>query len=759
MSSLLFRLRSNALLFAGLLAAAVAACNGSPSTRTASVKLPPPLGDVNAADGTTERLGCMDFAKPGAEDVVRLEPVFEGLRLYGPTGLAQSAGDPEHWWLSDLNTGIHRFDAKDPAGSQELVLSLNDIGRTRIGTIYANELYSFALHPQFPARPYIYVYYLGYREGMTFPFDRRALLSRFTWDGARFDPLSEQNLLALVGPTADPDHEGEVSEHPGSIIGFDKAGKLLVAVGDLGIFPTDLHLRDLNPAQNLSLLGGKVLRLDIDAGEPYAIPVDNPFASSTCESGACPEIWAYGLRHPWRGSVDATTGEVWVGDVGWSTYEEINRIQRGANYGWPWLEAGLCNVVSPCVPEGTVITPPVVALGRDYAHSITGGYVYRGTQMPELLGKYVFADWVLGLIQQIDPAAADIEASHRIIAHTNRSIASMAQDLDGELYALHLPLPLGGAIYKLAAEQPSPRRLPSVPSKLSQTGCFLEGNPSEPGPALVPYDVRVPLWSDGASKHRWLSVPNGEHIEVEADGKLRLPVGTVLAKSFTVQNQLAEIRLFVHHDEETWQGYTYEWNADENDGTLVASGVDKDIGGQTWRFPGQWECAACHTAAAGYSLGLELAQLDRTNEDPFYGGSNQVERLRELGFFADGPLPSREPFPFFDDRSADVGHRARAYLHSNCSGCHRPGGPTPVDLDLRYDTPLSEMRVCEVNPVQTFGLEDARRVAPGAPERSVLLHRMKDSGWTRMPPIATFVPDAEGNAAVEQWIRSLSSCE
>jgi uncharacterized repeat protein (TIGR03806 family) len=278
----------------------------------------------------------------------------------------------------------------------------------------------------------------------------------------------------------------------------------------------------------------------------------------------------------------------------------------------------------------------------------------------------------------------------------------------------------------------------------------------------VPYGVNAELWSDGAAKERLLAVPDGKTIQVGADGDFDLPVGTVLLKTFSLAGKRVETRLFVRHDDGDWAGYTYEWDDAQSDAVLLTSGKSVPIGDQTWTFPSRSECVQCHTAAAGRSLGLELGQL---NGDHVYPSTNrranQLRTLEHIGLFA-APLGAAvAELPAYPDPfgSAPLDARARAYLHGNCSMCHRPdSGGGRATMDLRFGTTLADSKTCGMAPVvDDLGLAaPAHIIAPGSPETSVLSRRVHALDANRMPPLATRRVDTDGVKLLDDWIRGLT---
>jgi mono/diheme cytochrome c family protein len=189
-----------------------------------------------------------------------------------------------------------------------------------------------------------------------------------------------------------------------------------------------------------------------------------------------------------------------------------------------------------------------------------------------------------------------------------------------------------------------------------------------------------------------------------------------------------------------------------------------NIDGQSWALPSEAQCLACHTAAAGRSLGLEIAQLNGNLLYPQTGRTaNQVVTLNAVQMF--DPPESRAPsaMPALPDPyggSGSLAERARAYLHTNCAQCHRPGGGTPTNLDLRYTTALGGTNACNATPqAGDFGIANARIIAVGDASRSVLLARMDRRDALAMPPLASKVVDTAGVSLVRNWITSLASCD
>ena len=317
-----------------------------------------------------------------------------------------------------------------------------------------------------------------------------------------------------------------------------------------------------------------------------------------------------------------------------------------------------------------------------------------------------------------------------------------------------------------------------APQWLSQSRCFAD-LPNLIGAAdVVPYEINAPLWTDGAIKLRQIHVPVGTTMQLHPDGEIVWPEGTVMFKHFSLPTHVddpstarpIETRVMVL--DQGWKFYTYLWTEDGQDAERVIEGETFDIpmtdaDGEEmlmpYSVPAEQDCSFCHGPEEERVLGPVGEQLQREVEYPT-GIFNQLEALRDAGWLE--PVTEEtmaitaiaDP----DDESASVEARARAVLHGNCSHCHRPGGwvPTELKMDLRYDTPLSDMIACDVprryyNPWATGEI----RIDPGAPENSLVLQRMLVRGLGQMPPMATFVVDDAGTDVVTEWIATLDGCE
>lgn len=709
----------------------------APVSATTRGDPPPQPSGLNARPSNTT---CLAWERTSSSTEISLER-FTALSFESPIALLQAPSNDSRWYVVQQNGLVLQFSGSNPTTSSTFI----DL---RSGVRAGGEmgLLGIAFHPNFPQDPRVF---LSYTTGDPLV----SHISSFTSSdqGVTLNAGSEEILLRVDQPE---------TNHNGGHLAFGPDGYLYIGLGDGG--GSDDRHGDTGNGQRLTTMLGKMLRIDVNNGSPYGIPSSNPFAGNALcpaagrTSGQCPEIYAWGFRNPWRWSFDRSTGDLWVADVGQGSFEEVNQVTRSGNYGWRCREgAHDFEPGTPGCSENTLIDP-VTEYGRDLGRSITGGYVYRGAQPTGLLGRYLFADFASGRVFAWIPENA-AEREPTVLLDSSFGISSFAQGNDGELYIVDY----GGSLQRIVFTGAAPTE---VPESLSETGCVSASDPAAPAPGLIPYKVNAPFWSDGAEKERWLALPDNRTIAVGGDTDWELPAGSVLMKHFRIGSRLIETRLLMRHPDGEWGGFTYEWNSDQTEATLVRGGAERDVGiAAPWIFPSEAQCLECHTSAAGRSLGLETAQLNGSHLYPSTGRTaNQLATLSHIGMLAP-PIadPTTEPaLPDPYDTSAALDERARAYLHTNCAFCHRPGGPTPSTMDLRYTTALASTNTCNAMP-QSGDLDlgaDARLIAPGDATLSILLNRMNRRDEHAMPPIGSNQIDTAGVALITEWIEGLPGC-
>jgi uncharacterized repeat protein (TIGR03806 family) len=735
---------------------AAAGCHSS-SDGGSTPNPPNPPNPNSGLDQRPSNLTCLAPAlNSGAGGTIALAQVFTNLPanepFSQPLAMLQIPGDSSRWFVLEKTGRVRVFENTPNVSAFDAHFidlpatfpAFNDDGE--------GGLLGMAFHPNYATNRYVY---LSWTEDGPPGWPMVSVVARFTANpgGLTLDTGTHMDIIRVNQP---------YTNHNGGQITFGPDGFLYIGLGDGGSGGDPQ-----NHGQDTTDVLGDMLRIDVDGAAPYTIPTTNPFFTTPgakcpadhTSSANCPEIYSSGLRNPWRWSFDRATGELWLGDVGQNLHEEIDRIERGGNYGWNCREGLSAYGGAPgtCGPASTFVEP-VHDYGRSLGASVTGGYVYRGSALPALVGRYVFGDFISGRIWRLNPNGSGGFTSEELL-DTNHAISSFGEANDGELYVVDI----NGGLYRVVDGGGGQPGQPPVAAQLSATGCVSQQNPALPASGLIPYSVAASFWSDSATKERWLAVPNGTTIQVESDGDFTFPPGSVLMKHFRLGATLAETRLFMRHPDGTWAGYSYEWNQQQTDAALVQGGKVAMVAGQNWIFPSGNDCLTCHTAAAGFALGLETAELNHNFTYSSTGRTaNQLATLDAIGMFA-APLGNPTSHPQLAnpaDAAAPLAARARAYLHTNCAHCHRPGGPTPSSMDWRYATLLQNTLACDAAPQSgDLGLgANARIIALGNPNLSVLVERMNRRDANAMPPLASNVIDQAGVTLIRDWITSLTSC-
>jgi glucose/arabinose dehydrogenase len=723
----------------------------------------------------------------------RVKRIYSNLKINFPIAVRHQPGSDRLWFITQ----------GAPYGKTDICRTRDDQSTSDFETLLKLDgtAYDIVFHPKFAENGYVYLGWNGPAEGK----DKKTKITRYTVERTppyKFDPKSEKLII-------DWPSDG----HNGGAAAFGLDGMLYVTSGD-GTSDSDTNIA----GQDMTKLLSKVLRIDVDhPDEPkaYSIPKDNPFYG---KEGIRWETWAYGLRNPWRITVDAKTGHVWVGQNGQDLWEQAYLVRKGENYGWSVYEGS-----HPFYPNRKLGPTPHVLPTVEHPHSefrsLTGGIVYYGAKFPELQGAYLYGDYSTGKICAIRHDGTKA-LWHKELADTRLQITGFGVDGRGEILICDHRGQDKGGFYTL---EPTPKDLPrsTFPRMLSASGLFRSTKGHVMEPAMIPYSVNSPLWSDGAYKERWIGLPGADtKIDFTHNRGWTFSDQAVLVKSFALEieegnpasRRWIETR-FLSNQQGEWFGYSYAWDDGQTDGTLVdARGTDREftikvprskehpdgVRKQTWHYPSRVECMVCHSRAANFVLGLSQVQMNKEHD---YGGvrDNQLRVLERLGVLriSDGeaeaalrqaleakgeskeqidarlakpapktdsaasPLSAFPPEQFLRqvdpyDPKQGLDARARSYLHANCAQCHVEAGGGNAQMELEFTTKLEKMRIRDVKPLHdAYGLPDARLVAPGHPERSVLLHRIAHRGPGHMPPLATSVVDSEAVKLMSDWIAGL----
>lgn len=760
--------------------------------------------------------GVFPQGEPGSVTGWTTENAFPNLTFVDPLVLREIPGTSELLVVGKSGL-IYRFE-NDPTTVQAEVETVLD-WTAQTETSGDQGFYSLVFHPEFGQAgsanaAYVYVCY-NHRPvpGVNNDANTYWRVSRFTWLEASgtLDPASEFVLINQYDPQ---------QWHNGGAMFFDDVeGYLHITCGDGG-GSNDAY----NNAQKIDqgFFSG-MFRIDVDyapgstrshairrqptedpgwnkptgvnwppsSSQGYGIPNDNPWVNP--DGSVLEEFYAIGLRSPHSAHYDAMTGDIWVGDVGQGTREELTRLPMGSNAQWAFKEGFVDGPEAQPAQLLGIEEAPLHDYGRTTGTCIIGGMRYRGTMWnAELGGKVLFGDHVRGriwtaTIDENGGAPTIDEIISGFPTGLKAGLANFCTDSSGEVYLMTVNGTDndGGTIRRLVSEGTSYE----PPSLLSETGVFTDLLTLQTAPGVIPYEVANPLWSDAAEKRRWIILPNdGSHDSPAEDivfselGNWVFPAGTVIVKHFEIRPdernpgliRRLETRFLICTENGGKYGVTYKWNPAGTDAELLTIGDVDDftytsLNGDTeirqWDYPARADCMLCHTDAAGQALGLRTHSL---NSSFYYEASgreaNQLETFNDLGMF-DRVLSVEELQSFIearplDDETAPVEHRVRSYLESNCSHCHMPGS-TVEFFDLRLGTPLNEQGVVNGAIQGRYPFDpEGRYLKPGDVDLSALHFRANSAGnGDAMPPLAKNLIDAQAVAFLEDYIESLDPLE
>jgi uncharacterized repeat protein (TIGR03806 family) len=715
-------------------------------------------------------------------------------------------------YVGSRNGLIVSLDDDPGAAATEAFLDLRD----RVAVVWDGGFLGLVFHPEFgnDASPFagtFYVYYSShcpldasgdvpdleacdeeYPRGPTEGFFNAYLrLSRFEvlGPGLGADPNSEQVLINIRLYN---------DSHRGGGMAFRTDGKLYVTIGDQFRYDTAQDIVDTLEGGTMRLAtdvtdhqdgtwscpaGSHMPRRSFDSadeisGRHYCIPDDNPWLDA--DGGIFEEYCSIGHRNPHRLARDPITDRLWSGEVGEASREEINLIECGNNYGWPFREGTIAGVRPEPASFLGELTDPVIDFTRDEARALIGGYVYRGSKFPELVGDYLAGDyatnhiWAISLDEETMVATKDY-----LTDFTVGNLGTWGQDNNGEVFmgtvAGMEPL------YTLARIDDEP--IPDPPALLSQIGAFADMEAATPSDVWLPYALNQPFWSDGAVKSRFIAIPSDgerdsddERVAFSPSANWSFPTGTVLMKHFelpldegdTTDTVRLETRFLVLAEDGHWYGLTYRWRQDQQDAELLPAEatsefevrqLDGTVRAQTWYFPSRSDCLRCHRKGPGGALGLRTHQLNR---DLVYPNTtrpyNQLSLWNELHLFSpsldEASISTMASSPALEDVTAPLQDRARSWFDSNCSHCHQPGEAS-AGFDARFTTPFAAQGYLWTEVRDDLGNPDTVVIYPGEPELSAAWKRAVAVGPLAMPPLAKSRAEGPAVDLLGDWIERI----
>ncbi|MCB1100813.1 MAG: PQQ-dependent sugar dehydrogenase, partial [Kiritimatiellae bacterium] len=697
-----------------------------------------------------------------------------------PTAMASPPGETNRIFVTQRNGEIYVITGAGTTNAQKSLYM--DISGRVLDDGNELGLKGIAFHPDYANNRYVYLSYCHY-DGA----NGRARLSRFQTQAGNpnlGDTGSEQILINQL-------NNGNV--HNVDSIRFGIDGYLYMGIGDQG-FVND-QPDGYNNSQKIDQdLWSAILRIDVDKqpgnlepnphpGIPvdgggkayYAIPADNPFVGATQFNGSAvspaavrTEFYVVGLRNPWQFSFDALTDELWVADVGNDAREEVSIFQAGDNGGWVYYEGTLPGPRPDRVPPpGFEYRKPVWEYdhggGEFQGESITGGFVYRGSQFPDLYGKYLCSDLLSGNIWSIERTSGATNINR--IAGQAWLIQFLSNPANEDVLMLNF---LGGRILKLAGQTAD---LP-FPETLSETGIFADLADLTPNPGVVGYEPNMAFWSDYAVKSRWFILTNTtDRVTMSREGNWTFPEGMMWVKHFDLlmergnpaTSKRIETRVLVRNASGSY-GVSYRWNDAGTEAVLVPdAGVNFSLSitnagqptVQQWRIPSRAECLVCHTPAAGHALSFNTRQLNAPGA--IASVSNNLIHLLEVAGYTSNGLGDPAELPRHigpDETEYSLEARARSYLSVNVGYCHMgAAGSVPGAWDGRAFVKLFDTGMILGEAGSNGGNPANKYIVPGDVDHSIIWNRMGESnGFSRMPPLATYELDHTNIALIRDWI-------
>lgn len=636
-----------------------------------------------------------------------------------------------------------------------------------------DSLLSIAFSPSFsdPGNRKFYALYTTGNEQ-----NHKYVLSEFQLSTEDLKSTNDSEKILISQPVPEKHHVG------GSVL-FGKDGFLYISIGD-GSGDNDNYG---NGQRTDKALFSGILRIDVlkiggnfsqsisqkpDRGstQGYFIPKDNPFVG---ESGVLEEFWAIGLRNPFRISFDPVNGGlIWVGDAGQDNWESIHIASKGSNHGWSFREGSHRFLKSPLQGErprefkGKLVSPVYEYPHSDLNNCVIGGVLIPPNSNHPLAEHYIYGDHGSGRIWALKrdgPKSQRVELC--VVPQEDGRVSGFYWSSDaGLLVSIWKYNNPGGKILRLVESENYDSD--AAPKLLSETGLFEDLQTLKPSRFLVPYSVRLPFWSDGAIKKRWISLPTDiadAHIQFHLDEPWSFPSGTIFVKHFELEGEKStrvrlETRVIVRDSNQGISSYSYKWNSSQTDAVLVSGrdsieAIDNESDKFTWKIPGRTDCHICHNKPAGLILGVRTRQVSDID--------GQIIRWNKQGWFSDDLskklLQKLPQISVPEDISSGLESRVRSYFDVNCSYCHMPEVRVNANLDLRATIGIHDTGLFSNKVLKNYGIPNSAPVVLGDLSRSLLFHRFvsKDPGVI-MPPLLHSKVDPVAVHLFKKWILSRS---
>ena len=647
-------------------------------------------------------------------------------------------------------------------------------------------LVGMAFHPNYASNREFYVFYgANSNTACSSCTGRHTVVSRF------YTSPTNENMGMLTSEVPLIVQYRQQFNHGGGELEFGPDGYLYISIGDEGGQNDQYD----NSQQIDKDFYCAILRIDVDNlpssiapnAHPasmgnYSIPPDNPFIGVTNFNGSGvnsndvrTEFFATGFRNPWVMDFDVN-GDLYVADVGQDNWEEVNLVTNSGNYGWAHRDGF---VGGPKVGETPAPSPDYTDPLAVYAHSaqgtnegcsVTGGFVYRGDRLPELVGAYIFGDFCEGNIWAIRHDGMSATEFPHLMTYTPFRLTYIAEDpRNGDVLLCDYG---GNSISRLVRNTSSN----TMPQTLDDTGAFSDLANLTPNTGIVPYDINLPFWSDNAIKTRWFSLPSTNLQMGFTENHWSFPTSMVWIKHFdflmtngdVTSAKRLETRFIVRYTD-TVYGVTYRWGDSTTNAVLVPNGVSVDeplvlddgfgnLSTQIWHYPSQAECLQCHRADGPGPLGFNTPQINKNHHFVSCGiTTNQIQAFSNAGYFSNSvaSVHTLRALAQPTNEQYSLTYRAKSYLQANCAQCHFPGGVS-TDWDAQLFTRLSQAQIVNGELNDNLGYVSNAVIKPGVHSNSVMLIRIADRGNAAMPPLGSSIVDTQGIALIAAWITDLA---
>jgi glucose/arabinose dehydrogenase len=607
----------------------------------------------------------------------------------------------------------------------------------RVDTFWEHGLVGMEFDPEYPSKPYLYVLYV-----MKLPYAHH-VVSRFTVENDVANLASERVLFegddqASLGGS-------QPSAHQGGPMRFGPDGKLYIGLGE--------QTED-SAAQSMETLQGKILRLNPDG----SIPKDNPFYGTA--KGKFRSIYALGIRNPFGLAFQPGTGRLFEADIGKSSFDEINEIKAGRNYGWPLAEG---------MSDNERFTNPTHAYPPAIGRCICGSMFYPSSgDFPDpWKGKLFFVDWASNWIKAIDvdnPKEAldfgsDFDSPVAIEASPDGSIWVLNRNTrwrDQKKFENN-----SGSLTRIRYVGGDYNESESMdyPLTLLETGVWEGASPFQPVRGFERFEMNLPIWRPGIRVENWLRIPENGRISSLPNGDWIFPAGAEIIQHFeSASGDPHETHLYQSNGDGTFRTSAYRWNGEFGDAGFVASTQYLPIKSDPfnmWLSPGPMAKLDPKTAIFGFQPQFNARQLN---------WGSQLAEWNDRSWFEDAlsnrTLSGQPKLHALDDESIPVVDRVRSYLDVNCASCHKPGGASRGYFDARLLTAFEEQNLLTGELMAgDLGVSGAKLVTPGDPEKSVLYLRLARKDGFRMPPGSTSIEDSPVLLLMDKWIREMDSAD